>query len=90
MPTADTIIRARIDVSTKERAQRVLEEMGLNPSVAIRMFLTRIAAEGKLPFAIEVPVRATRQAIDELESGKGTRFATVDALFADGLNDQDD
>ena len=42
-----------------------------------------IADERRLPFEVRAPNTATRQAIAELEAGKGKRFAGVDELMAD-------
>lgn len=46
------VVRARIDGHIKEEATNVLAEMGLSVSDAIRMLLTRIAADKALPFNI--------------------------------------
>ncbi|SFT71720.1 type II toxin-antitoxin system RelB/DinJ family antitoxin [Paraburkholderia aspalathi] len=46
------VVRARIDGHIKEEATNVLAEMGLSVSDAIRMLLTRIAADRALPFDI--------------------------------------
>lgn len=54
--TADTIIRARIDSATKQRAVEALSAMGLSLSDAIRMLMLRIAEERRLPFESKVPV----------------------------------
>ena len=83
MTTADTYVRARIDTDTKERAADALEAMGLSISDAIRLLMLRIADERRLPFEVKVPNATTREAMAELEAGKGTRFASVDALMAD-------
>ena len=83
MATADTYVRARIDTNTKERAADALEAMGLSISDAIRLLMLRVADEKRLPFEVKVPNTTTRKAIAELESGKGKRFASVDALMAD-------
>ena len=80
---ADSVVRARIDTDTKERATAALEAMGLSVSDAIRLLMLRIADEQRLPFAVKVPNAATRAAIAELEAGKGKRFASVDDLMAD-------
>ena len=88
MSTADTYVRARIDTDTKERAADALEAMGLSISDAIRLLMLRIADERRLPFDVKVPNATTRKAIAELESGKGKRFDSVDALMAD-LNADD-
>jgi DNA-damage-inducible protein J len=80
---ADTVVRARIDLATKERATKALDAMGLSVSDAIRLLMVRIADEQRLPFAVKVPNAATQAAIAELEAGKGERFGYVDALMAD-------
>jgi DNA-damage-inducible protein J len=45
--------------------------------------MLRIVDERRLPFEVKVPSATTRKAIAELESGKGKRFASVDALRSD-------
>ena len=81
--TADTVVRARIDTDTKQRAAAALDAMGLSISDAIRLLLLRVADERRLPFAVRVPNAATAKAIDELEQGKGKSFADAEALFED-------
>lgn len=83
MSTADTYVRARIDADTKERAADALQAMGLSISDAIRLLMLRIADERRLPFEIKAPNATTREAIAELEAGKGKRFASVEALMSD-------
>ena len=79
----DTVVRARIDTATKERATAALDAMGLSVSDAIRLLMLRIADEQRLPFAVTVPNKATRDAMAELEAGKGARFGSLDDLMAD-------
>ena len=43
---ASALVQTRIDAELKIRAAAVLETMGLTVSDAVRMLLTRIAAEG--------------------------------------------
>lgn len=52
---ADTVVRARIDVKTKQRAVSTLRAMGLTVSDAIRLLLVQVAADEKLPFLVKVP-----------------------------------
>jgi DNA-damage-inducible protein J len=80
---SDTIVRARIDGQVKERAARVLADMGLSVSDAIRLLLVRVAAEKALPFEIKVPNAETRAAMAELEKGVGKSVDTVAELMAD-------
>jgi DNA-damage-inducible protein J len=88
MNTANTYVRARIDAATKDRATDALEAMGLSVSDAIRLLMFRVADERCLPFAVKVPNVATKKAIEELESGKGHHYATVNDLMAE-LNADD-
>ncbi len=80
---ADTIVRARIDANTRERATAALEAMGLSVSDAIRLLMLRIADEQRLPFAIEVPNAATRRAMKELKDGKGKTHGTTTDMVRD-------
>ena len=81
--TSDTVVRARIDGQVKEKAARVLAEMGLSVSDAIRLLLVRVAAEKALPFEVKVPNTETQAAITELENGAGKSFDSVAELMAD-------
>ena len=45
-----TMIHVRLEDSLKKEASTALEAMGLSLSDAIRVFLTRVAAEQKFPF----------------------------------------
>ena len=83
MIAADTYVRARIDTKTKKRAASALQAMGLSISDAIRLLMLRIADERRLPFEVKAPNATTREAMAELEAGKGKRFASVEALMAD-------
>ena len=80
---ADTVVRARIDRDTKERAVEALQAMGLSMSDAIRLLLVRVANEKRLPFSIEVPNAITTEAMKELDDGTGKRFGSAEELFAD-------
>lgn len=84
----DTYVRARIDSAIKERATDALNEMGLTVSDAIRLLMIRVADEKCLPFDIRVPNAQTREAFQELETGKAASFSSVDDLMRD-LNADD-
>jgi DNA-damage-inducible protein J len=77
-------VRCRIDPKTKEDAAEVIESMGLTVSDAIRLFLTRVASEGAIPFELRIPNAKTTAAIAELESTKSRsklkRHKNLDAM----------
>ncbi|ELO3050666.1 type II toxin-antitoxin system RelB/DinJ family antitoxin [Salmonella enterica] len=85
MRLSETTVRARIDVATKERAAETLATMGLSLSDAIRLLMINIADERRLPFEVKAPrgSAVTRDAINELEAGKGRKFDSVASLMAD-------
>ena len=85
---SDTVVRARVDGQVKEKAAKVLAEMGLSVSDAIRLLLVRVAAEKALPFEIQVPNAETRAAMAELEQGAGAPFDSVADLMTE-LNAED-
>lgn len=85
---SDTVVRARIDGQIKKKAAKVLADMGLSVSDAIRLLLVRVAAEKALPFELKVPNAETRAAMTELEQGSGASFDNVADLMAD-LNAED-
>jgi len=80
---ANAVIRARINEQVKEEATAVLEAMGLTPSDAFRMMMTRIAAEKSLPFEPLVPNATTIAAMKEARAGNLKSYATVQDMLAD-------
>ena len=80
---ANAVVRARIDGSIKEEATAVLAAMGLTPSDAFRILLTRVAKEKALPFAPLIPNKETIAAMKEARKGKLKSFTSVDDLMAD-------
>lgn len=77
----DSVVRARIDTATKEKAAEALAAMGLSVSDAIRLLLVRVAADREFPFAVKAPNVVTRKAMAELEQGKGKAFGNAEELF---------
>ena len=78
--SADTIVRARIDADTKDRAAAALAAMGLSISDAIRLLMLRVADEQRLPFEVKGPNADTIRAMRQLMDGKGKRLASRTAL----------
>lgn len=78
-------IQSRIKPELKEQAEDIFEAIGLSMGDAIRLFLQQSVNVGGLPFqpTAKRPNAETIAALEELESGKGKRFASVDELIAD-------
>lgn len=78
-----SMIHVRVEEQIKKEATQALEAMGLSVSDAVRVFLTRIAAEKRIPFALRVPNAETREAMEEARTVERARFASAAALFDD-------
>lgn len=81
--SSDTVVRARIDGQVQERAAKVLADMELSVSDAIRLLLVRVAAEKALPFEVKVPNAERRAAMSEPERGACRSSENVAEFLAD-------
>ena len=82
------MVHIRVDEKVKAKAAKTLAAMGLTVSDAVRLLLTRVAAEKAMPFEIRVPNRATQAAIKAGERGQVSRASSVGAMMTD-LNAND-
>jgi len=84
----NSVVRARIDETTKAEAAAVLAAMGLSLSDAFRLLLKRVAAEKALPFEPLVPNTETVAAMKAARRGELVRVRSPAALLA-SLNADD-
>ncbi|MGD0630297.1 MAG: type II toxin-antitoxin system RelB/DinJ family antitoxin [Terracidiphilus sp.] len=82
------MVHIRVDGEVKEQAAQALAAMGLTVSDAVRILLTRIAAEKAMPFEVRVPNRATLAAMEAGERGEVFHAASVAEMMAE-LNADD-
>lgn len=83
-----TTINIRIESSLKEKADRVLDELGLSMTTALTIFLKAVVRTQSIPFSIEVPNKETLKAFDEVKqisSGKvkAKKYSSVADLRKD-------
>ena len=81
---ATTMVHIRMNEEVRSRAAAALEAMGLSVSDAVRVFLTRVATEQRIPFPLEVPNATTRAAFlegDKILSQHKARYTSPEALF---------
>ena len=55
----NSVVRARVDETLKQDATAILATMGLTVSDFVRIGLTRVVSEQRLPFEVKVPNRLT-------------------------------
>ncbi|MFZ0770546.1 MAG: type II toxin-antitoxin system RelB/DinJ family antitoxin [Candidatus Sulfotelmatobacter sp.] len=85
---ATEMVHVRVEKRIKTQAAKTLAAMGLSVSDAVRVLLTRVAAEKALPFAVKVPNPATAAAMQEARKGGLPSFGSVSELM-DDLNAED-
>ena len=77
-----TNFNMRLDDELRANAYPILEQYGLTPSQAVRMFFNQIANTGKVPLSLDwagrEPNQTTLEAVRELENGGGTSYRTVE------------
>lgn len=84
---ATTNLNVRVDENLKKNAEELLNELGMNMSTAINVFLRQLVRVHGIPFEIkvEVPNDETLAAIAEgermLNDPNAKRFKSVDELF---------
>lgn len=79
---ATAFVRARIDETLKNEAAAVLASMGLTVSDVVRIALTKIAKEKKLPFEMHIPNALTTATLEKSERGEDIfRAENADDLF---------
>lgn len=83
----DSVIRARINSKIKDEATAVLTSIGLTPSAAFSLLMTKIAVEKSFPFDLLVPNDETIQAIRAARAGLVTPVSGVAELF-DSLDEE--
>lgn len=75
------MIQARISPDLKSEVETILHEIGLSTSEAITIFFKRVKLERGIPFEVKIPSAETKEAIEELEAGRGEKFDTIEEMI---------
>lgn len=78
-------VKARVETDLKTQSERVLKQMGMDMTGAIKMFLTQVVMRQALPFDVKVvqPNAMTLKAIEDSYAGQVETFGSVEAMLAD-------
>lgn len=77
----DGYVRARVSTELKVNAERILNDVGLNITDAIRLMLTQVVNRGSFPLELMPPNRTT---IDTMNSAAVSKaYNSAQELFAD-------
>ncbi len=77
------VVQSRIKPEVKEKAERVLDAIGLSMGDAIRIFLQQVANTGGLPFVptAKRPNATTDEALAEFNAGIRHSFTGLQAIL---------
>ena len=64
------MVRARMQRSLKEKAEKVLGRLGLTATQAITLFYRQVELRKGLPFRVVVPNAVTRRTFDDTDAGR--------------------
>jgi DNA-damage-inducible protein J len=81
MPKTATV-RARIEPELKEKAERILDEIGLKPSLAVQILYRCIVEDDGFPVSLKRPNAVTRAALEEArDPSKLQKVSSLSDLF---------
>ncbi len=82
---ATTSVTIRMDENLKKQVEIMFDDMGLNMTTAITIFVKAVLKQGKIPFEIvadpfynEVNQAYLQKAISELNAGKGKEHELIE------------
>lgn len=76
------VVHARIDSPTKIATEKVLAELGMTPTEAVRLLYRQIALRGEFPIELKVPNKLTASTLRKAEQGVEIEsFETANELF---------
>lgn len=82
-------IHVKVDAEIKDDAENLFNELGMNMTTAINLFLKQALRDGELPFRPRLDSPESILARRDVESGNVERFDSVDEWFEAMNNDED-
>jgi len=80
--TKTSFVRARIEPILKDKAEHVLDELGITPTQAVTMLYKYVAREHKWPVPTKVLTTATKQTFNDTDSGTNLVISkNIDEIF---------
>ncbi len=78
----NTNINVRTTVDVKKRAEVILNDLGLNLSSAVNLFLKQVINYRGIPFDLRLPNKATMKAMDDVDNHRDLESTdTVEEMF---------
>jgi len=67
----DATVRARVDSALKKEVEEIFDDIGINTSQAINIFLKKVKRERGIPFELKIPNETTINAMKEAQNNEG-------------------
>ena len=74
----DATVRARVDSALKKEVEEIFDDIGINTSQAINIFLKKVKRERGIPFELKVPNETTINAMKEATNNDGDSISLDD------------
>lgn len=84
-----SLLQVRVEDTLKDQAARVFEDLGIDTSTAVRMFLKRAVMENGIPFRMtlpKVPYKAERGYRAMMEIGESAEKNGLSDMSLDEIN----
>ena len=79
-----SVVHARIEPQTKQKAEEVLRKLGVTPTEAIRIFYRQISLRGGLSFSFAITNKLTVFTLKLIRLGEDIQeFDSLGAMFKD-------
>ena len=79
---ANTSMNIRMDSEVKKQAEAIFNEIGMNMTTAINIFLKQSIRENGIPFELKI-THPNAQTIEEIIKKGESRFNDADEMFAE-------
>jgi DNA-damage-inducible protein J len=76
-------VRARVDEQLKKDVEIIFNELGINTSQAINIFLKKVVSDKGIPFEMKIPTNQLQKAIEEAQNNNGSTNKNIDDLMKD-------
>lgn len=80
----------RLDEKTRDDAQKVFNELGMDFSTGIKIYLKQVVKRNAIPFDLSNNDSSLDRALAEYRAGKYKSFNSVDDLFKDLDDNEED
>lgn len=76
-------INVKVDQDLKDQSSKILEDLGMDMTTGIRIFLNQLVKTEGIPFEVTLRKSLYQQAMDDVKNGNVETFNNVDDLFKD-------